>query len=170
MLRFFFFLPVLVLAAACSGSVEAPTGPTTSVPKERRIDSLSDAEIGQICADLGAYVDRELPDATAQAVSCASGATAAGAVAPDKRATCERTYDQCMTGTWTPERKCHLPDRAKKCSATVAEVLDCSREAMDQLKAIGAKGRAICGELESSSAPPIGAVSARCQEVARRCP
>ena len=175
-------LPFLLLAVACGGDDgddkknDSGGDFTTSVPNDKPLGSLTDAESQQLCEDLSDYLSGSSFSADAQEVVCrSSGILAAVFSAPQTdaaaRSACKTAYDECKAAPAESNQQCDKPDAS--CMATVDDYKACMADMpayLDQVKGTFPS----CAELTLDDFDAIAgeppATPASCAALDTKCP
>jgi hypothetical protein len=164
-----------------SGGAGAGAAPdfTTTVPGDKQLSMLSDAEVTQLCKDFDAYFAPGSPAAlAAEEAGCRFGglflALLSGAQTDAAaQSACKATYDSCIAApSQSDPAMCTRPDAT--CTATVAEEVACLKDSAaalntlkDALPSCSALSLSSLQNLmlpsdESATAPSCAALKAKC--------
>lgn len=166
---------MVAMAAACGGGGGTPDwgeAIPTSVPGNKPISTLTPAERGQLCTDIGQWAmsGAFLTDGCNATAWLATSLAASGDTTmtdADLQTTCQMLYSACVAGGVTTN--CNQVPAT--CTATVSEYTRCLSDSVDALG-----GLPPCSAVTRASLPTVVAgltsqpTSAACTALQRMCP
>jgi hypothetical protein len=134
------------------------------------LGALTDAEADAYCKEQAEVSKKAISEADSKTAVCTLLgvlATAAPGVT-DKKATCEKSFDECSAKPASAggDPCANFATKVDGCAATKAEYEACQKETTDALKALAAKGKTICSELDK----PLAISNVACKALTTKCP
>ena len=151
-------LTLALSLAACDGGGSNLSG------DNRKISSLSDAELKSVCEDVGDSISAADPKAIARVACTALLVSFGGECTP-------AAVDECVaafsSGDPEPADECDIGVDAKACDVTVAQLFECQSDSLDILVANADK--VTCENVETGGGIPQDK-PASCDIVEEKCP